>query len=120
MSDTSQIRLTQKQSYWLRHIEKAQAPELSISGYARANQLNPQQLYQYQHALRKKGVLSIKDKKPRFQKLTIQETVNQSLAKPGMVNLYFPNGLRLEFSNTVLTARMTMLITQISQINAAS
>lgn len=120
MSESIQIRLTKKQNYWLEQIKKAQASELSISGYARANQLNPQQLYQYQHLLRMKGVLLAEDKKPRFQKLMIQEPINQSLAKPGMVNLYFTNGLRLEFSSTVSAAGIAALVTEFSQINAAS
>jgi len=120
MSESTQTRLTKKQSYWLEQIKKAQASELSFSGYAKANQLNPQQLYQYQHILRKKGVLSVEDKKPCFQKLMLEKPVNQSLAKPGMVNLHFPNGLRLEFSSTISVAGMATLITQLSQINAAS
>ena len=120
MSGTTQIRLTKKQSYWLEQIKKAQASELSLSGYAKANQLNSQRLYQYQHILRKKGILSVEDKLPRFQKLMLKKPINQSLGKPGMVNLYFPNGLRLEFSSNISVAGIATLITQLTQINAAS
>jgi hypothetical protein len=47
VSETTQKRLTKKQSYWFEQIKKAQASELSINQYAKANPLNSQQLYQY-------------------------------------------------------------------------
>jgi hypothetical protein len=120
MSETTQNRLTKKQSYWLEQIKKAQASELSISSYAKANQLNSQQLYQYQHLLRKKGLLPVKDKNPCFQKVVFPKPKSHSLAQPGMVNLYFPNGLRLEFSSAISANIITSLVSQINFIDAAS
>ena len=115
---TDQNHLTKKQSYWLEQIKKAHASELTTSQYAKANDLNLQQLYQYKHILCKKGLLEAIDKTPRFQKLQIISV--HSLAKPDLMNLYFPNGLRLEFSSTVSANMISALVSKIALLNAAS
>lgn len=115
---TDQNHLTKKQSYWLEQIKKADASELTTSQYAKANGLKLQQLYQYKHILCKKGLLAAIDKTPRFQKLQI--TSGHSLAKPGLMNLYFPNGLRLEFSSTVPDNLISTLVKQISCADVAT
>lgn len=47
-------RLTKKQQYWLEQIKLAKISGQPLSIYAKANVLDPQQLYQYQQVLRKK------------------------------------------------------------------
>lgn len=45
---------TEKQRYWLRHIEAAERSELSTADYARANNITAQRLYQWRNLLKSK------------------------------------------------------------------
>lgn len=113
-------RLTKKQQYWLEQIKLAQASDQPLSTYAKAHDLDPQQFYQYQHVLRKKGVIAGSEQKPGFQKVELQPFPDHQRANPGMLNLHFPNGLRLEFSTTISSDVISTLVQQMIRCDVTS
>lgn len=118
--DTPKTALTDKQRYWLAKIQAASVSGQSLSAYARAHELNPQQLYQYQHVLRQKGVLKAPDIKPGFSKVRIDEKSSLSFSQARMARLHFPNGLRLDFPVDIDSASLCALLNQLWPRHAAS
>lgn len=117
MQNLPNTKLTKNQSYWLAHIRKANTRDQSYSAYARLNDLNVQQLYQYQHVLRKKGILR-HNEPPVFNKLSIQTDIPALPAKPDRLSLYFPNGMRLAFSSSLNLQHLSEVIQQIGSCHA--
>ena len=56
--DDRQLPLTEKQRYWLEHIETAEREGLSPRAYAERHGLRASQLYYWRSRLRKLGVLA--------------------------------------------------------------
>ena len=120
MQKDSVVKLTQKQGYWLKQIKLAKASGQSFGVYAKANNLNPHQLYQYQHTLRKKGVFKETIKPPVFDRVKQRGLPVNNPSRTEMLSVYFPNGLRLDFPASLNADVMTTFIDQISRCDVAS
>jgi hypothetical protein len=90
MTDTVSQTLTQKERYWLDHIQQAQTRNQSLTEYAEAYSLNLKCFYNYRSKLRKKGFLEPKPSNP-FVKATVSVAggLNNTL-------ILLPNGIRIE------------------------
>ena len=51
--------LTDKQKFWSEQLQRAEESGVSLADYARANNLNPQKLYQWRSTLKKQVTTSI-------------------------------------------------------------
>ena len=116
----TEVILTDKQHYWLGIINEATASGQLLSDYVRACELNPQQLYQYQHVLRQKGVLKSLDRKPGFSRVRIDKKSSLPFSEQQTASLHFPNGLRLDFPVNIDSASLSALIGQLWPYHAAS
>ena len=56
MSDTP---ITERQQYWLDHIQAADAFDGSIANYARTEGLKPNELYSWKGILARRGLLGV-------------------------------------------------------------
>jgi transposase-like protein len=54
----SDLPITERQQFWLDHIQSAEAFDGSVADYARAHELTPQELYQWKTILTRRGLLS--------------------------------------------------------------
>ena len=64
--DDRQLPLTEKQRYWLKHIETAEREGLSPRVYAERHGLRTAQLYYWRSMLRRRGVLETKNEPAEF------------------------------------------------------
>jgi hypothetical protein len=94
MSAEKNANLTEKQRYWLNHIQQAKASGQSLSDYAAEHALRLKALYQYRWLLRKKGMLDEISESPAFVKVT-PPVVPVPQTK---VTVHFPNGIRVELA----------------------
>jgi len=82
--------LTEKQQYWLDHVQACDRAGLSMRSYAEANGLSLTALYSWKATLRRKGALDAA--KPRlFQRATVVGGRTS-----GDCRLVLPSGLALE------------------------
>lgn len=51
--------LTEKQQFWSEQLQRAEQSGVSLADYARANNLNPQKLYQWRSTLKKQVTTSV-------------------------------------------------------------
>jgi hypothetical protein len=87
----------QKQQYWLEHSRAAEQSELSLTDYAKQQQLNVGVFYSWRSRLRKEGLLHrVEQKRTAFIKVTLQPLSAPSPICP--VNVTLPNGLRIEIA----------------------
>ena len=52
-------QLTSKQQYWSEQLQRAEESGISLADYARANNIEPQKLYQWRSTLRKQTTTSV-------------------------------------------------------------
>ncbi len=81
-----QTRLTEKQRYWLEHIETAEREGLSPRAYAERHGIRVAQLYYWRSTLRKRGVLGSKDEPAEVFAVRVHDT-------RGEVRVHLPNGV---------------------------
>ena len=84
--DDRQLSLTEKQRYWLEHIETAEREGLSPTAYAERHGLRTSQLYYWRSTLRKRGVLASKDEPAEFVPVRMHESRTE-------VRVHLPNGV---------------------------
>lgn len=95
MSSVSPATLTQKQQYWLGHIQQAKRRNQSFRAYAEDHGLDLKTLYNRHWQLRKKGLLTEEVSDAAFI-----EVIRPVAAAPQAptFTLCFPNGIRVEVS----------------------
>lgn len=87
---TTEISLTDKQQFWLNHINEAKAAGLSLADYAQREDLSLQSMYSYVNTLRKKGVLE-QQKPSGFTRV-----VPASASTYSPLRIYLNNGVRID------------------------
>jgi len=73
MEMPKEIKLTNRQQYWLEHIQSCELAGISLARYAKENSINLQSMYTSKATLISKGVLS-KPNRPRFQRAQLKVT----------------------------------------------
>ena len=91
MIDTSKDKLTQRQRYWLNHIQKCKESGKSFRAYAKSNDINCSALYAAHRKLKQIGVIASNKAAPTFQRLTLQRD-----SLPSTVKITCPNGFIVE------------------------
>lgn len=97
--------ITERQQYWLDHLNVAEANGISLVDYAKANELKVKDLYQWKTSLTKRGFWTSSASK------FIAVKAKPSSAACSMI---LPNGIRLEFQGA-LSADLTK-----AMVNSAS
>lgn len=110
MSAENITHLTEKQQYWLDHIQQAEASRQSLRQYAQQQALSLKALYQYRWLLRKKGVLNEAAEVPAFVKVVPPFAP----APYATVTVQFPNGIRVEL--TGYDQALPVLLTQVQSL----
>ena len=87
--------LTERQRYWLKHIQACEVAGSSIVEYAATQESCAQEMYAGKSALVKKGVLP-STQPARFQRVQVMEVAANSQWRIGL-----PNGVSVAFAGEV-------------------
>ncbi len=96
--------LTDRQRYWLEHIQACEASGKSIAEYAAAQEFSAQAMYAGKSALVKKGVLPAMQP-TRFQRVQVMEATLSSQWRIGL-----PNGVSVAFVGEVDGQALTTIL----------
>ncbi|MEE8338821.1 MAG: hypothetical protein V3R56_01685 [Xanthomonadales bacterium] len=96
--------LTDRQRYWLEHIQACEASGKSIAEYAAAQEFGAQAMYAGKSALVKKGVLPA-TQLTRFQRVQVMEATFSSQWRIGL-----PNGVSVAFVGEVDSQALTTIL----------
>lgn len=102
--------IAERQQYWLKHLEAAQASEQSMAAYAGAHDLKLSQLYQWKTRLTARGVWPMSASPSAF--VPVAKSVSE-LSVP-RCTATFPNGVRLEMAGRVDAEQLRALFTAAS------
>ena len=115
------MKATKKQGVWLEHIQKCEALKLSISDYARQNEIKPQQLYQARSDLRKQGLLEKKTRREKptssFTRVQVQPPFTRK-ARSEQCEVRLTNGLSFRFDINLDIDKIRHTVAALSGISA--
>ena len=103
------VALTEKQRYWLEHIETAEREGLSPRAYAERHGLRTSQLYYWRSTLRKRGVLERKDEPAEFVPVRVREARAE-------VRVHLPNGVVVACSQPLSESAWLSVLRGASQL----
>ncbi|TVQ50567.1 MAG: hypothetical protein EA371_00490 [Gammaproteobacteria bacterium] len=89
----SDIAITERQQYWLEHLQAAAAFDGPLAEYARSAGLKPQTLYSWRAVLRSRGLLEPQAAERRSG--FVEVIGSTPTTPPSAVSLLLPNGVRL-------------------------
>ena len=95
MDVAGEMRLTDRQRYWLGQIKACEVSGKSVSGYAAAHGFNVGAMYAGKKALVRKGVL------PRTQGVRFQRAETAAVSSDSEWHIRLPNGVSVGFSGAV-------------------
>ena len=96
--------LTQRQRYWLQHIQACEASDKSIAEYALAQGIAVRAMYAGKKTLVRKGVLP-STQPARFQRVQVMEANLSSQWRIGL-----PNGVSVAFAGEVDARTLTTVL----------
>ena len=104
---------TQKQQYWLNHIQACQREAISMTAYAQRNDINIAQMYAWKSTLIKRGLLGNSTSNtatlPLFQKVTVAPAHMDGLH----CKIILPNQLVLECSPDSDSSQIRRLVAEL-------
>jgi len=95
MDKAEEGSLTERQSYWLKHIRACEASGKSIADYAVDHDINVKTMYAGKKMLVKKGIL------PRTRSNRFQRAQLPRMAVSHDWRIHLPNGVSVTFSGVV-------------------
>jgi len=95
MDKAQEDSLTERQSYWLKHVRACETSGKSVADYAEAHDINAQAMYAGKKMLVKKGIL------PRTHANRFQRAQLTHMAVSHDWRIQLPNGVSVVFSGTV-------------------
>ncbi len=104
----SKAVLTERQQYWLDHIQSADEFDGTLVEYAKAEGMKVKDLYQWKTILMRRGFLA-KPEPPAF--VPVRETASTTMAA-----LVLPNGSRIELSGGIDTESVKALVLAASEL----
>lgn len=104
MSEAEKTTLTERQRYWLEHIQACTASGKTIAEYAAEHGLAAQAMYAGKKILIRKGILS-STRPARFQRAQVMASVAGSEWR-----IHLPNGVSVAFSGAVDAATLTTVL----------
>ncbi len=84
--------LTDKQRYWLTHVERCEATGSTMVAYARAQSLDLKQFYNWKMRLNRLGILTQPAKSVAFKRVTVRPKQEFGAG----CRIECPNGTRIE------------------------
>jgi len=96
--------LTERQRYWLRHIQACEASGKSMSDYAASQGIAVRAMYGGKKVLVKKGVLAT-TRRARFQRVQVMEAAASNHWRIGL-----PNGVSVAFAGEVDSQALTTIL----------
>jgi len=96
--------LTDRQRYWLEHVQTCEASGKTIAEYAAAEGLGAQAMYAGKSALVKKGVLP-STQPTRFQRVQVMEAAASNQWRIGL-----PNGVSVAFAGEVDARALSVVL----------
>lgn len=108
--DDKEQALTERQRYWLEHIQACEAQGLSTAQYAAANGLQARAMYGGKKALVRKGVL------PAPQPRRFQRVKTASVAVDSEWRIRLLNGVLVEFSGTVAAGSLSTVLNTVARL----
>jgi hypothetical protein len=99
-----EITLTERQRYWLEHVQSCEASGKTIAEYAKAQGLDAKAMYAGKKALVRKGVLA-RTRPGRFQRARV---VSASLG--GEWRIQLPNGVLVAFAGPVDASALSLVL----------
>jgi len=109
MSDARQ-KLTQRQRYWLAHVQSCEATGKSIAEYAAEQGFTARAMYAGKKTLVKKGIL------PRTRESRFQRAQVFSPPAGNDWRIQLPNGVLVVFSGTVDTRTLATVLSTAADI----
>ena len=110
MSEAEGITLTERQRYWLEHVQACTASGKTIAEYAADHGLVAQAMYAGKKLLVKKGVLA-RTRRNRFQQAQV---VGPLVGSEWCIQL--PNGVLVAFSGTVDAVALTAVLSTVAAL----
>ena len=96
--------LTDRQRYWLEHVQACEAAGKTIVEYAAAQEFCAQEMYAGKSALVKKGVLPA-TQPTRFQRVQVMGATTSNQWRIGL-----PNGVSVAFTGDVDSRTLTTIL----------
>ena len=101
-------QLTERQRYWLKHIQACEASGESLKAYAEAHGFEPGAIYAAKKVLIRKGLLGTSP--ARFQRV-------HAAVVPGCEwRVELPNGAAVEFSGTIDGGNLSTVLSAVSAL----
>jgi hypothetical protein len=104
MDVAEEMKLTDRQRYWLEHIQACEASGKSVTAYAAEHGFHVGAMYAGKKILVRKGVLP-GTQQGRFQRVQTAVTVDNKW------RIQLPNGLLVDFSGTVDAGSLSTVLT---------
>ena len=106
MDVTEEMRLTDRQRYWLEQIKACEASGKSVAAYAADQGFHAHAMYGAKKVLVRKGVLRCRDR-AEFQRVQTESFVVGS----GEWCIRLPNGVSVDFSGPVDAGSLSTVLT---------
>lgn len=107
----SDIKITERQQYWLEHIQAAGDFDGTLAEYARSAGLKSKELYSWKGILRSRGLL---DQPAASSPSGFVRVI--APARPSGVSLVLPNGVRLECHGELGSEQLEALVLAASRL----
>ena len=105
MDSSQETLLTDRQRYWLEHIQACEASGKTVAEYATDRGIEVKAMYAGKKVLVKKGILP-RTHRSRFQRAQVTAPVSDSAWR-----IQLPNGLSVIFSGTVDARTLSTVLT---------
>jgi len=102
--------LTDRQRFWLEHIQACEASGQSMAEYAAAQGISAQTMYAGKKTLVEKGVLPAAQP-PRFQRVHVMEAAASNQWRIGL-----PNGVSVAFAGEVDAKTLTTVLSSAASL----
>jgi len=110
---TSKPVLTEKQRYWIEHIQNAEAQKVSLASYAKTNQLDLKALYNWKWTLRKKGFIDSDNTLMHELEFTQVRMATHSSVQ---LSAHLPNGVLIEIHQGLSALLLREFVHSIGQL----
>ena len=110
MAVSEELKLTDRQRYWLDQIQACESSGKSVAAYAAEHGIEARAMYGAKKVLVKKGVL------PRTQGVRFQRAATISISSDNEWRIRLPNGLLVDFCGPVDAGSLSTVLNTAAQI----
>jgi len=108
--DVGELRLTDRQRYWLEQIKACVASGKSVAAFAAEHDLDARSMYGAKKVLVRKGVL------PRTRPSRFQRVQTAAVAVGSEWRIQLPNGVSVGFSGTVDAGTLSTVLNTVADL----